>query len=186
MHRPAPVRIAAAIARINRAIAVVAGVVLLATVALILVEVVLRQTPRGSIGGADEISGYVMGGVATWGFAFALTERAHVRIDILQMRLKPGPSGLFDLLALASLAAVVLVVTWHSWSVLGTTLARGSRANTPLATPLWIPQSVWFAGWVWLSVVAVVLLGCVATLVLSRSWEDVRAVAGGGTEGDLG
>ena len=178
----APLRIAAMLARINRSIAMVAGTVLLATVALILLEIVLRQTPMGSLGGADEISGYVMAGVATWGFAFALTERAHVRIDILQLRFGTAGRALFDLLALSALSAVTLVVTYQSWGVLATTLARDSRANTPLATPLWIPQSVWFAGWAWLTLVSCVLLACVAALVTARSWQDVRDIAGGGTE----
>lgn len=180
--RPMSLRVAAALARINRVIAVLAGIALLATVALILLEIVLRQTPMGSLGGADEISGYIMAGVATWGFAFALTERAHVRIDILQMRLRTAGRALLDLLALASLSAVTLVVTYYSWGVLATTLERGSRANTPLATPLWIPQSIWFAGWVWLTLVSLVLLACVASLVVARSWDEVRDIAGGGTE----
>lgn len=178
----AALRLSAALARINRAIAVLAGIALLATVVLILVEIVLRQTPAGSLGGADEISGYVMAGVSTWGFGFAVTERAHVRIDILQMRLRPAASALFDLIALASLSAVALVVTVQSWGVLATTLERGSRANTPLATPLWLPQSIWFAGWLWLTLVSLLLLGCVVALVMAKSWDDVRAIAGGGAE----
>ncbi len=41
------------------------------------------------------------------------------------------------------------------------TLERGSRANTPLETPLWIPQGIWFAGWAWfaLSATALSLIG---------------------------
>ncbi len=177
-----PARIAAGIARINRGIAIVAGVALLATVALILVEIVMRQTSYGSIGGSDEISGYVMAGVATWGFAYALTERAHVRIDILQARLPLAGKGLFDLIALASLCGIALVVSFYSWSVLAKTLARDSHANTPLATPLWIPQSIWFGGWVWLAIVSAVLLACILILTARREWDSVRAIAGGGTE----
>ena len=181
-----PARLAEILSRINRAIAILAGVALLATVVLILVEIVLRQTSVGSIGGSDEISGYVMAGVATWGFAYALTERAHVRIDILQSRLPLAGKGLFDLMALASLFAIALTVSIYAWEVLAKTLARDSHANTPLGTPLWIPQSIWFGGWVWLAVVSGLLLACVAILTAKREWETVRAIAGGGTEtGDL-
>lgn len=177
-----PVRVAAALATINRVIAVLAGMALLATVALILLEIVLRQTSIGSLGGADEISGYVMAGVATWGFSFALTERAHVRIDILQLRLSTAGRALFDLLALASLSGIACLVAFYSWDVLGKTLARGSHANTPLGTPLWIPQSIWFAGWVWLALVSAVLLACIVVLALGRDWQAVRDVAGDGGE----
>ncbi|MBO0662583.1 TRAP transporter small permease [Jiella sp. MQZ9-1] len=181
-NRSGPARLAARLGRINRIIAILAGIALLATVALILLEIVLRQTAIGSIGGSDEISGYVMAGVATWGFAYALTERAHVRIDILQSRLPLPGKGLFDLLALASVFAIALTVSIHAWDVLGKTLARDSHANTPLATPLWIPQSIWFGGWVWLAIVAVLLLACITVLIAEREWESVRAIAGGGTE----
>lgn len=176
-----PERVAAMLARINRAIAILAGMVLLATVALILLEIVLRQTPMGSLGGADEISGYVMAAVATWGFSFALTERAHVRIDILQLRLSTMGKALFDLLALASLCSIASLVAVYSWDVLGKTLARDSHANTPLGTPLWIPQSIWFAGWVWLALVSAILLVCILVLAFRRDWQAMRDVAGEGS-----
>ncbi|MEF2072953.1 TRAP transporter small permease subunit [Consotaella aegiceratis] len=180
--RGGPAGVAAIFARINRAIAAIAGVALLGTGLLILLEIVLRQTAVGSIGGSDEISGYVMACVATWGFAFAVTERAHVRINLLQARLPLFGQGVFDLLALASLFVIACLVSVYAWDVLGKTLARNSHANTPLATPLWIPQSIWFAGWVWLTVVAGILLVCVAVLAARREWDQVKAMAGGGTE----
>ncbi|HSK39817.1 MAG TPA: TRAP transporter small permease [Arenibaculum sp.] len=176
--RGLPERVVAALAGINRVIAIFGGIVLLATVCLILLDIVLRRTAAGSLGGADEISGYVMAGVATWGFSYALVERAHVRIDILQVRLPTVGRALLDILALASLCAVAILVAVHASDVLTKTLARGSRANTPLETPLWIPQSIWFAGWAWLALVSAILLACVIALALRRDWPAIGGMAG--------
>ncbi len=77
--------------RLNDLAAVVIGVALLATVVFILTEIAVRQF-GGSLGGTDEISGYVMAGVTSWGMAYALTSLSHVRIDLARLRLQPiGP-----------------------------------------------------------------------------------------------
>lgn len=166
----------------NRIIALLCGLVLLATVALILTEIILRQTPFGALGGSDEISGYVMAGIAAWGLAYALMERAHVRIDLLQRQLPAPGRVILDTLSLAVLSATTSVIAYYSWRVLATTLARNSRANTPLETPLWIPQTLWFAGWVWFAVTAFILLVCVLGLLLGRRWTEAEATAGNRSE----
>lgn len=169
---------------INRAIAVVLGVALLATAALILVEITMRGHSAGMLGGTDEVSGYVMAGVGAWGFAFALLERAHVRIDLLHRRLPGLGRAALDLLSLASLAVVSALVSYQGWRVLATTLERDSRANTPLETPLWIPQTVWFAGWVWFTLSALVLLVATAALVAKGRLREADAAAGVGNEAE--
>ncbi len=171
-------RIVSALRRGNRAIGLACGLVLLATGGLILVEILLRQTPFGALGGSDEYAGYAMAAIATWGFSYALTERAHIRIDLLQRRLLPAGRVALDLLSLLLLAATTWLVTFYAWSVLAKTLDRGSRANTPLETPLWIPQALWFGGWVWFAVTATLLLLIVTALVFRRRFAAVEAVAG--------
>lgn len=175
---PWPIRLVDALGRINRAIAIVCGVVLVAAMALILAEIAMRRVAGRGLGGADEISGYVMAGIAAWGFSYALVERAHVRIDVLTGRLPPAGRCVFDLVALAGLTIVAGFVTAYGWRVLGTSLARGSRANTPLETPLWIPQSIWLSGWAWLTLVAALLTLATAALVLMGRFGDAQAAAG--------
>ncbi|MPL90064.1 hypothetical protein SDC9_36109 [bioreactor metagenome] len=150
-----------ALLRANRLVALVLGAALIATVLFILVDVVLRKLGAGSLGGSDELSGYVMAAVASWGLACALVERAHVRIDVLRLRLTAPGRALMDIFAMIVTNGIVLLIAWHCWPVLEKTLARGSRANTPLETPLWIPQGIWFAGWAWFafSATALTLIG---------------------------
>ena len=102
----------------------------------------------------------------------------HLRIDILRQR-APGPlRALLDLLALGALAAVAIAVSWHGWKVLSRSLANASRANTPLETPLWIPQVVWWSGWVWFAAVAVVLWAAAAVLLARGDVAAVEAAIG--------
>ncbi|RJL06657.1 TRAP transporter small permease [Paracoccus aestuarii] len=150
-------RILGALRRANRAVALLLGIALILTVGFILTDVTLRGLGAGSLGGSDELSGYVMAAVASWGLAFALLERAHVRIDVVRLKLRDTGRAAMDVLAMIVTNGVVLLVAFQCWPVLQKTIERGSRANTPLETPLWIPQGIWFAGWLWFAFSATVV-----------------------------
>lgn len=165
------------IRRLNDRLAVGVGLVLLACVAFTLIEIVSRRL-GSSLGGVDEISGYVMAVTTSWGVSYALTEQAHVRIDLLRQKLVPIGRALFDVLALICLAGTALVIAWRGWGVLEKTLSTGARANTPLETPLWIPQTFWWAGWCWFAVSACILLAAAAASLLSSDYKAVDQIAG--------
>lgn len=171
-------RVADVLRTLNRYVALACGIALMAAVVLILMEVAGRRVPALRIGGADELSGYVMAGIATWGFSYTLVERAHVRIDLVYMKLRAPGRALFDILAMASVAFVAVLVAWYAYDVLGKSLARGSRSNTPLAIQLWIPQVIWFAGWVWLTITSTVLLACLVVLSIAKRWHKVQKIGG--------
>jgi TRAP-type mannitol/chloroaromatic compound transport system permease small subunit len=161
----------------NRWIALLCGIVLMGAVALIMLEVLGRQFPAMRVGGADELSGYVMAAIATWGFSYALVERAHVRIDLIHNRLPVMGRAVFDIVALASVLLVAVLVAWHAYDVLAKSLARGSRSNTPLGVPLWMPQIVWFGGWAWMVVTSGLLLALTVFLTALRRFELVEQIA---------
>lgn len=163
---------------LNRWIALICGVVLMFTVALILAEVLGRRIPAFRIGGADELAGYVMAGIATWGFSYALVERAHVRIDLVHTKLPAAGRTLLDVIALASVLCVALLVSYYAYDVLAKSIARESRSNTPLSIQLWIPQVIWFAGWAWMTITSAVMLGCTVALALARQWNLVTDMSG--------
>ncbi|MFK7793212.1 MAG: TRAP transporter small permease subunit [Devosiaceae bacterium] len=168
--------------RINDFVAVAAGLALLLTAAYILADVILRRFDA-SFGGTDEISGYVMAGVTSWAMGYALTKLAHVRIDLLRVKLPPLGRALMDCLALWTLAATALFVALQGWPVLARSIRLGSTANTPLETPLWIPQAIWWSGWAWFALSA-------SVLALALLWQTVRrdyklAETTGGVGGEL-
>jgi TRAP-type mannitol/chloroaromatic compound transport system permease small subunit len=108
-----------------------------------------------------------MAGATAWGMSYALTALAHVRIDIARTRLGAPGRSLLDVVGVVTLSAVAALVAFHGWGVLARSLANDSRANTAMETPLWIPQLVWFSGWLWFAV-------CAAILTLCALWSLVR------------
>ncbi|MEO0386125.1 MAG: TRAP transporter small permease [Pseudomonadota bacterium] len=163
--------------RLNRGVALMVGLGLLATAAFILADILLRQVGR-SFGGTDEISGYAMAIATSWGMAYTLLELGHVRIDILRTRLVPFGRALLDLFSLTVLASVVALIAWKCWPVLATSLKNGSRANTPLETPLAWVQTPWLLGWAWFALVAWATLFAAATLVWQRRFDQSEAAIG--------
>ena len=168
--------------RLNNGLAVLAGGLLLLSVVVTIVDIVLRQVVGHSLGGTDELSGYAMAIATSWGMSFTLTSLAHVRIDLLRARCDAPLRSLFDAIALLSLTATALVIAYRVWPVLEKSLKNNSTANTTLETPLWIPQSMWMAGWVWFAVSAVILSTALILSALQRDHEAINRNAGLGED----
>jgi TRAP-type C4-dicarboxylate transport system permease small subunit len=179
-----PSAVIAVLRRANDAIAMAVGGLLLLTVGLILLEVTLRRLGLGALGGTDEVSGYAMAGATSWGMAYALCALAHVRIDLVRDRTAAPMRALLDLVSLGALTAVAAMVAWTGWGVLARSLQNASRANTPLETPLWIPQTLWWSGWVWFAVTAAILWLAAAALFLRGRHGAVEAAIGARDELD--
>ncbi|MEM9344066.1 MAG: TRAP transporter small permease [Pseudomonadota bacterium] len=163
--------------RVNRGVALLTGAGLLICALVVLADIVLRQM-GSSFGGTDEISGYVMAIATSWGMAFTLLELGHVRIDILRARGGPRVRAVFDLFAMLVLTGTVTLVAYKCWPVVERSLANGSRANTPLETPLALVQIPWFAGWVWFTLIAWLTFVAAALLVAKGRFEDSEAAIG--------
>lgn len=172
-----PVSVHRTMRRLNTYVGLGCGLVLVAACAMIIVEIVMRRVAFGLIGGTDEISGYVMAGVVSWGAGYALIERAHIRIDLLHRRLPNLGRALLDILSLAALLATSVVILIYGGQVLGKSLAGNATANTPLETPLWIPQSIWLAGWLWFAAASLVLLCLTVWATLRSDWADAAEIA---------
>lgn len=163
--------------RINDGMAVAAGLLLLTSVVVTVYDVFARPFHM-SLGGTDELSGYAMAISTSWGMSYALTNLAHVRIDLLRSRCKTLGQALFDLVSILSLTGTALVVAYRGWPVLAKSIQNNSTANTTLETPLWIPQSLWMAGWVWFAASALIISLCVLSLIFRGQLSEVGDVAG--------
>lgn len=138
---------------INRWVAILVGMLFLLCAALVLVDIVLRRLGN-SLGGTDEISGYVMAIGTAWGMGYALLELSHVRIDFLRSNVSNKWRAMLDLFSMFALASTVSVIAIKCWPVVATTLKNSSSANTPLETPLALVQIPWFGGWIWFAFMA--------------------------------
>ncbi|HVQ77106.1 MAG TPA: TRAP transporter small permease [Candidatus Binatia bacterium] len=153
------------------------GALLVGAAGLVGVDVVLRRFFDMSVGGADEISGYVLAIGSAWAFGYCLLDRGHIRIDSIYVRLPARARSVLDVTAVFVFTAFMAFVTWHAWGVLDQSWSVGARSISPLATPLVIPQAVWLVGLLSVLFAGVALLArAVPALARGRDAEVGRLV----------
>ncbi len=156
----------------------VGGICLLASASLIVVDLTLRKLMSWSLGGADEISGYVLAIVSAWAFPITLLRRSHIRVDVLYTHMPRGIRTALDLFALTCLGVFVGLLTYHAWQVLIDSISYRAVSNTPLQIPQWIPQSMWFAGYLFFAITIVVLYACSLWLLAQRRVREIGQLIG--------
>lgn len=147
------------------------GLIFVALSLLVAVETVMRKTFNVSLQGADELGGYALAVGATIAFSLALTGRSHIRVDVFHDRLPAALQTALNWLSAVLLAGFAGLVAWLAWFVIQDSAAYKSVAQTPWATPLVLPQSVWLAGLVIFALVA-------AVYALRASWLLVQGRVG--------
>lgn len=169
--------------KLNRAIALIVGLGLLGMAAFVVADIALRQV-HASFGGSEEFAGYAMALVSSWGMAYALLELGHIRIDLIRSRTGQTARALFDVFSMIVMSGVVVMIAVKCWPVVERAIDNGSRANTPMATPLAWVQIPWFVGWVWFAVMTcLVTLAAISLLVRGRGVET-EAFVGAFSEQD--
>jgi TRAP-type C4-dicarboxylate transport system permease small subunit len=113
-----------------------AGWVYLLCALLIAFDVVSRKFLGFSSQGTTEISGYMLGFGITWGLAYALAMKAHIRVDVLVMHLPPWLRAYLHALALALLAFVSVFFAWRGWAVVVESWEFGAKDTSALSIPL--------------------------------------------------
>lgn len=156
----------------------VAGAVMLLSAALVGFDVIVRKLFAITLGGADELTGYAFVVGTAWALSFTLLERGHVRVDALYSRLPLRVAAILDLVSLVALTTFVGYLTVRAHAVLGDSLLFSTKATTPLATPLWIPQTLWLAGLCLFVFTIVPLTLRVAIALFTGDLAQVRALAG--------
>ncbi len=171
----APLRWANALSRV----AVWAGGALtIASVLLISFDVLARKFFGFNTGGADELSSYAFAISTSWALAFATLQRANVRVDVLYQKLPLRLSAFLDWISLVALGVFMTFLTWYAMDVVSASWVQKSAANTTLATPLWIPQGLWFVGLVWMCIVLALMLVRASTALVTGDIKTVQAICG--------
>ncbi|NNE53346.1 MAG: TRAP transporter small permease [Sulfitobacter sp.] len=163
--------------RINRGVAFAVGIGLLACAAFVLLDIVMRQI-GDSLGGTEEIAGYAMALATSWGMSFTLLELGHVRIDLLRTRFQSFGKALFDVFSMIVMSGVIVMIAVKAWPVVDRSLTNGSRANTPLETPLALVQLPWFAGWVWFALMSCLVTLAALSLLVKGRFAETESFAG--------
>ena len=170
-----------AVSRMARWLTILAGAGLLAAAFLVSAEVILRQAFLVSSNAGSELSSYMLGIAATWGLAYTLLMRSHVRVDALTRHFPARLAGWIDLVAILGLGAVALLLLLFGAETLLASWSMNSHSMTPLRVPLWAPQALWVAGLVFF-VVTIATLAVAAARALTRG-EFARAARLIGVQG---
>ncbi len=141
-------------AHIENVLAWVFGTIFLALAAVVTVETISRKVFNISLQGADELGGYALAVGSTIAFSLALMGRNHIRVDVFHEMMPRRAQAFLNWFSIVSIAAFGIFVAWVATKVIADTQAYGSTAQTPWATPLIWPQSVWYAGLVIFALVA--------------------------------
>ncbi|MDO9403388.1 MAG: TRAP transporter small permease [Polaromonas sp.] len=110
------------------------------------VEIIGRKFFQFSLQGVDEVGAYTLAVTSALGFSYTLITRGHVRIDFMIGKLPAGARAVLNTLAMLSLAAMALFAVFRGWFVVSESIEFQSTSTTPLQTPMWIPQSLWYVG----------------------------------------
>ena len=141
------------------------------------VEMIGRKFFRFSLQGVDEVGAYTLAVTSALGFSYTLLTRGHTRIDFLLTRLPEGLRAVLNAAAMVTLAGLTLFAVYRGYFVLSESIEFQSTSTTPLQTPLWIPQSLWFLGWI-LFALAACYLAVHACLLLARDRQKVNKLYG--------
>jgi TRAP-type C4-dicarboxylate transport system permease small subunit len=145
---------------------------------MVSVDVLCRRILGLTMSGSDEVSGYLFAISTAMAMPYALMLRANVRIDALYVHLPARLRAGLDLLGIGLLAVFAGAVTWRAALTVQVTWDNGSRAITPLQTPLILPQSLWLAGWVLFCLCLALVIWGMAAALLRGDLDRARALGG--------
>ena len=137
------------------------GGVILASAALVTADVVLRNLPGGASLGIQlhsfDIANFGFAAAVSFGFAYALISRAHIRIDVLYALFPLWARAVLDALALLAITMTAVVMAWQAWGVVAVSYNLGAMPNSTLRLPMVVPQATRAAGISWFALVATIL-----------------------------
>ena len=155
-----------------------AGAALLLTAFMVGIEVIMRKLFNSSLGGADEISGYIFASATAWSYAAVIRNKGNVRIDVIYNLFPRRFQTVLDIISFIALGAFFGLIAWYGFELVKSTVEAGRISVTPLRTPLAIPQISWILG-IGLALLmwALIALRVVANL-LRRNWSIVQDLIG--------
>jgi TRAP-type C4-dicarboxylate transport system permease small subunit len=136
-----------ALQKSSQRLTLLGGYALLAAALVVCADVIVRKGFNLSLRGADELSGYALAISTSFGCIYAFFHRSHIRIDFVYRLLPRRLRSILDIASAVSLAVLAAVAAYFAMGQFWEALSFRALANTPLRTPLWIPQSLWAVGY---------------------------------------
>ena len=133
------------------------GTTILASAVLISVDVLFRNLDIGIRLHSFELTNYAFAAAVAFSFAYAVTQRAHIRIDVLYQLMPVWVRSILDVLALLLLAILSTGMAYFAWKVVAHSARLGARPNSTLDIALALPQGLWALGLTWFALVTLAL-----------------------------
>ena len=161
--------------RLESILANLFGTIFLVLSFVVTIETMARKLFNFSIQGADELGGYSLAIGSTIAFSLALVGRNHIRVDVFHELFPRGVRAALNWVSSLLLAAMAILFVAVSLRVLQESLQYGSTAQTPWATPLIWPQSLWYAGLIVFMLVAVGFAARATFLLFQHRIDELNA-----------
>lgn len=158
------------------------GLAMIGLAFFVTADVIARKFFSFSFEGTGEMGGYILAVGSELTFVVALTQRAHMRIDVFYARLPVALRAVLDWVSLLTLAAMALLMSVLGWQMLQGSIAYHSTAQTPWATPLAWPQSFWLVSLCVFSLVTVWKIVQASQLLRPGRWSLLNARFGSAGE----
>lgn len=136
-----------AVERLSGICGALASICLALTMALICVEIVLRNAFNRSTMVSDEMSGYLFAGIVFLGLGKTLRDRGFIRVEVIYSRLR-GPILYAVRWAIVGLSIVyIAVLQADALRQVVYLYSTNVRSDGLSETPLYIPESLMLIGW---------------------------------------
>ena len=155
-------RFQAAVSAVSRFAGRVSAAILVAMVAHIVLEIVLRGFFHTSTFVVDEYVGYGVAAMTFLSLAYAFEEGSLIRVNLLLVRLRGRPRHVVECFCVVATLGVTVFVATFFWRGVKRNWDRGAVSESMAETPLWIPEALVFAG---LALFAVQLLAYLLRLL---------------------
>lgn len=120
----------------------IGGLLLLASVSLIFIQIVLRATIGFGISGVYELATFCMLWSVLITVGLGISRNVHVRVDVL-MRIVPARVALvMELLIGVSVGLIGLALVYTGWLLVDESLTFGDSTLGTIRIPMWIPQLI--------------------------------------------
>lgn len=157
-----------------RAAGITFGIMMLLLSVLITTETIMRKLFAISLGGVDELSGYAVAIGAPLAFTVALVDRAHIRINLAYQHMPLRLQAVLNAMAALSLGVLSVYLLYFTGLTIRGTWIYQSIAQTPWATPLIYPQTVWLIAMTVFAVAAVFVSLQAAAALVRRDWAGLN------------
>src|SRR3546814_7965681 len=114
----------------------VGGAGLLFAAGMVSLDVVLRDLFATTIGGADEVSGYIFAVSTAFALPYALLHRVNVRIDAFYVNFPTRVRAVLDLFSVAVMAVFAFPLTWWVFVMVADSVALSTRSIDRKSTRL--------------------------------------------------